>query len=151
MLERTVAVSIFVLRRTPQHDTEVLLARSADAPGGPGWSPVGGSLRDDEREAEAALRELFEATSLEPERLYAAAFSGFDEGGPEGPGGRIGMFVAYVGGGAAVAGADGRPDLAWHPVREAAGRMAGESDRRAAERLVADFIRQAPDESLRIL
>lgn len=153
MFQETTAVTVFVLRRTSRHETEVLLIKRGGSDGGQDqtWSPITGPLRAEEREADVIVRELFETTALQPERLYATPFSGVDEDVSRGAGGRIGIFVAYVGDEAEALYGDSPEDSRWFSIRQAAPLLSLESDQRAIARVVTDFVRQAPDESLRVL
>ncbi|MGH0034902.1 MAG: NUDIX domain-containing protein [Myxococcota bacterium] len=151
MLEQTIGVAVFVLRPGAGHDTEVLLLERAGGDMAGSWSPVAGRIRPDEREADAALRELAEETSLAPERLYAATFSGYNERADRGDVGRIGLFVAFVPAESAVTLDAESSDHAWHPIRSAIPLLPQEAQQAVLSRVLDDFVRTPPDESLRIL
>jgi 8-oxo-dGTP pyrophosphatase MutT (NUDIX family) len=151
VLDQTVGVAIFVLRRTARHETEVLLLRRARGGLRGQWSPVAGALEPEEREAEAALRELAEETSLDPDRLYAVPFSGRADDPDLGATGRIGLFVAWMDGDAEIR-LDAENDrFEWCPLREAETRLPLAEQRRVLSRVAAEFVRRPPDESLRIV
>ena len=144
-LRQTTGIAVFVLRRASASDTEVLLLRG-EARGG--WSPVVGAIAADEREADAALRGVFEATALRPSRLYAATFLDQRDDPAHGAVGRTGVFVAFVEGDARVENAG---EFGWHSIRRATPLLDRDPERRALGHVLAEYVQQPPDESLRVL
>lgn len=145
----TVGVEIYVLRRAPTHDTEVLLLRDSGAVD-EAWHPVTAVLEAQEREADAATRAVYEAIAVEPQRLYAAAFSDDNDDPDDGPVGRIGVWVAFVDPKPRLEVEEEETDSRWSPLATADAKIASGAARRRAARVRQDFVRQAPDESLRV-
>lgn len=148
MLEK-IGVHVYVLRKHAT-STDVLLVQTASGLAAGRWSPLAGAIDDDETEAEAALRQVSEATGLEPERVYATAILCDAGEAALGRPGRMGIFVAYV-----APRAD--PELgttydghAWVPM-DRAGERLPEGEPRALLRSVEEqFCKRSPDEALRI-
>lgn len=142
----TVGVRIFVLRKGVEH-SHVLLLRDADDR----WHPVRGAVEADENEAQAAVRRLAGATGLEPERLYAMPGLVRNRDPAAGAVGRIGMFVAFVAHDRDVRPGPEHAEHRWLRLEDAAELLAPGAARGELADVRARFLRQAPDESLRVV
>ena len=145
----TVGVAVFALRRLPQR-TQVLLLRRAGGDFAGQWAPVAGVVREGEPEAQAALRELFEETALDPGRLYATTIAAENTDPARGRTGRIGVFVAFVSPEDEVRLDAEHNEHAWLAFPQASERLPLDAQRRVLASVREQFVRRSPDEALRL-
>jgi dATP pyrophosphohydrolase len=70
---RSLAVAVYVCRRTPDGPRWLILKRSDGLPAYGGlWQPITGALAEGETGAEAAVREVREESALEVRELWSA-------------------------------------------------------------------------------
>lgn len=142
----TCSVAVYVLRKVAGR-TQVLLPRGGRATDG-GWCPSAATMDEDEREADAAVRRAAEEVGARPDRLYALPILAENRDAAAGPVGRIGLFVAFVSGSAALEPEAGRSE--WLDFDEAARTLASPAERDVLAEVRARFVRRPPDEALRI-